>query len=226
MRRASSVVGVAAALTTISLVGSSAWAASCPTVATPISVYTAAGFSCNVDGVIFSGMTITVSSGSIGNATITALDPTLTAPENALELIYSAGNGTATDFTWQYTVAAAAGFILTDAASSLTGVAPATLSESLLGDGNPSPFPTSVGHITLSLPGAPTGFTSITPPQFSLLAVKDQATGAPGEASALINGFSVSRVPGPIVGGGMMPGLIAACGALIGLARRRRRRTA
>jgi hypothetical protein len=225
MRRVSSFVGVgAAALITLPLSALSAWGAPCPTVATALSVYTAPGFSCNVDGVTFSGVTVTVNTGSIGtNPTITAL--TL-GNENSLELNYSAGGvGNTTDFTWQYTVTAALGSLITDAASQLTGLAPASLSETLSGNGNPTPFPGVVGSISLVLPGTPSGFTLITPPQQSLLAVKDQLTGAAGEASALINGFSVSAVPGPIVGAGL-PGLIAACGALIGLARRRRQRTA
>jgi hypothetical protein len=171
--------------------------------------------------VIFSGMTINVTQGMIGTATITA---ETIGNENALELDYSAGNGTATDFRWEYTVTAAPGFILTDAASSLTGVA-GTLGESLLGNGNPSPGGTLVGSISLGPVLPASEIISIVPPQFSLLAVKDQATGATGEASALINGFSVSAVPGPIVGAGL-PGLVTACGALIGLARRRRQRTA
>jgi hypothetical protein len=164
-------------------------------------------------------MTLNVNNGSIGSSpTITAL---IIGNENALELNYAAGSGAATDFTWQYTVTAAPGFILTDASASLVGIPPATLAETLFGNGNPSPFPQIVGSITLLT--APSSQTiNIAPPQFSLLAVKDQATGAAGEASALINGFSVTPVPGPVVGAGL-PALIAACGGLIGLARRRRR---
>jgi hypothetical protein len=225
-----SLVGVAAALIVTPLMGLPAWAdAACPTAA--LSVYTAAGFSCQVGEVIFSGISLVVTNGSIGsNPTIT---PLIAGNENSLELSYSAptpiGNppvAVETDFTWTYTVTAAPGFFLTDAASSLTGFSgPATLVENLFGNGNPSPFPDVVGQILLSLPATVSGTTSITPPQFSLLAVKDQKTGADGEASALINGYSVTPVPGPIVGAGL-PGLAAACVGLIGLARRRRRQIA
>ena len=233
MLKVRSLVGAAAALIATPLMGLPAWAdvAACPTAPTPLSVYTAAGFSCSVGEVIFSVMSLVVTNGSIGsNPTIT---PLIVGNENSLELSYSAptriGNppvAVETDFTWTYTVTAALGFILTDAASSLTGFSgPATLAENLFGNGNPSPFPDQVGQILLSLPTTVSGTTSITPPQFSLLAVKDQKTGADGEASALINGFSVTPVPGPIVGAGL-PGLAAACVGLIGLPRRRRRQIA
>src|SRR5438128_5423683 len=48
MLRVSSLVGVAAALIATPLLGATAWAAAC--VSAPVAVYTAAGFSCFVDG--------------------------------------------------------------------------------------------------------------------------------------------------------------------------------
>jgi hypothetical protein len=209
------------AMGAVGFLGASLSAHAGPCVTAPVATYTAAGFSCNVDGVTFSNLSLTVNTGSIGSSP--TISPLILGNENSLEVNYSAGGGTTTDFTFQFTVTAALGSLLTDAFASLTGLPPASLSESLLGNGNPSLG--SVGNISLILPGTSTQTISITPPQFSLLAVKDQLTGANGEASALINGFSVSAVPGPIVGAGL-PGLIAACGGLIGLARRRRLRTA
>ena len=67
MRRVSSFVGMgAAALITLPLSALSAWAGACSTAATPIYVYTTAGFSCNVGEVTFSNMSVTVNTGSIG----------------------------------------------------------------------------------------------------------------------------------------------------------------
>ena len=72
MRRVSSVVGVAAALTTMSVMASPAWSAPC--VSAPVATYTAAGFSCSVDGLTFSNVVVntTVSNGgsvTLGNFT-------------------------------------------------------------------------------------------------------------------------------------------------------------
>jgi hypothetical protein len=80
--------------------------------------------------------------------------------------------------------------------------------------------------VSLSLSGP--GSTTATFAPINFLHVnKDKVdiSGAAGFAttSILVNAFS--QVPGPIVGAGL-PGLVAACGVLIGLARRRRRQIA
>jgi hypothetical protein len=224
MRKATSIAGVAAALITTALIGSPAWGAPCAatsllgqTTGNPISFNLMGGgtaTSCSVDGVTFSNMTLTVNSGSIG--TNPNLLPIILGNEAGFQLNYAAGNGINTDFTWTFT---ASGNMLSDAFAQLTGTPPASLVENLTSNGNPTP-PTTLATINLSLPGVTSQTVTYTP-QFSLLAVKDQFTGAVGSTSSLINAFSLSAVPGPIVGAGL-PGLIAACGGLVALARRRR----
>ena len=215
MRKASSVVGVAAALTTIALMGSPAWGAACLATTftpsgNPINFNVQGGgtaTSCSVDGVTFSNVIITQNTGSIGAPT---LIPTTLGNESGFQL--NSGAAGPADFTWSLT---AAGNLLGDAFASLTD-ANATLLENIMSNGNPTP-PGTIA--TISLSGTSSQTVNFTP-QMQVVAVKDQMTFAGGQASSLIDAFSL--VPAPIVGAGL-PGLIAACGGLLGLARRRRR---
>jgi hypothetical protein len=224
MVKCRSFVCVAVALAAIPLMGLPAWAADClatslagQTTGNPITFSTSAGLatSCSVDGVTFSNMTLSVNNGSIG--TNPTLLPIILGNEAGFQLNYAAGNGTNTDFTWTFT---ASGNMLSDAFAQLTGTPPASLVENLTSNGNPTP-PTTLATINLSLPGVTSQTVTYTP-QFSLLAVKDQFTGAVGSTSSLINAFSLSAVPAPLAGAGL-PGLVAACGGLLALARRRRK---
>jgi hypothetical protein len=216
MLKVMSVVAAAGAVIALPLMGSTAWSAAC--TPGPISGYESS--SCSVGPVTFGPIAFANPVGNVGNVTVT---PITIGNENSLEFNYSAGNGTASDVVFTYTVSAAPGSLLTDAFAQFTGVAPATLGETFDANGNPSAAGMLVGEIMLAAPGSQV--IGISPPQTSLLQVKDQATQATGEASALINGFSTSSVPGAIVGAGL-PGLVAALGALVAMARRRRKQLA
>jgi hypothetical protein len=232
MLKVRSLVGVAAVLIVTPLMGLPAWADTCANTNlslvsganSPVLFNTASsglqGF-CNFDGLTFSNMSFQINLGSLGTSPSIIFETQ--GNEIGMNLGYTPSGATA-DFVWKFTVTADPGLIITDAFAQLTGHAPATLDETLSSTGNPTP-PTTVGqiHLDLSLPNGSSGFTNITPPQFQLIATKNQFTGVGGDASSLFNGFSL--VPGPVAGAGL-PGLVAACGGLIGLARRRRRQIA
>jgi hypothetical protein len=213
-------LGVAATLITTPLVGLPAWGAPC--VSAPVAVYTAAGFSCSVDGFTFSNIVVNTTVSNGGSVTLGNFTPVNPLPgEFGLLLNYTAlaptANATA-DVAWTYNVA---GSFINDAflalAGNTTGSGQAQVSE-----------PLSNG-IVLSL-NAPGSTTATFAPTSSLFVMNDQidfvgAAGGTSTTSALTNAFSLVPVPAPIAGAGL-PGLVVACGGLAALARRRRRRVA
>jgi hypothetical protein len=233
MLKVRSLVGFAAALVAMPLMGLPAWGAACSLIAQPsngsnVGDYVSLGSTgCDVGPVTFYNITVSVVTGGDPQGTVTLgnfIPVTFAGPtgetEYGLALHYDASalppSGTA-DVSWIYNVKAADGFALSDAFLSLAG--------NISNGGSITVSEILSNGITLSLDGAGIDFQTFLTPVGSLLAQKDQAThsnGGSATTSILTNAYSV--VPGPIAGAGL-PGLVAACGGLIGLARRRRRQT-
>jgi hypothetical protein len=218
--RVRSLVGVAAAVIATPFIGLPAWGAAC--VNAPVGTYTAPGFSCNVDGLLFSNLVVNVTTGNGGSVTLGNFSPFSFDNEFGLVLNYTAlapvANATA-DITWDYNVSAIPPLLISDAFLSLagntTGSGAAQVSESLS------------NGVILSLI-APGSTTATFTPIGSLFVLKDQVdfvgpAGGTSTTSAVTNAFS--PVPGPLAGAGL-PGMIAACSGLLALVRRRRQRNA
>jgi len=215
------LLGSSAAVVGVLGATAAAQAGVCPTA--PVSTYTMAGFSCSVDNgaITFSNIKVTTSVSNGGSVLLTQFAPFQFGNEFGLTLTYTAtatGPTSTADVTWSYDVAGAIEDAFLQLVASDTGSGVSAVTEVLLGK-PPQPNP-------LQLFGS--GSTMETfPLQTSLQVTKDQvnSTGQPpgfASASSLTNAFSV---PAPVVGAGL-PGLIAACGGLLALARRRRQKAA
>jgi len=222
MKKVSLLAGVAA-LATLPFVAP-ALSATCVTGS--VATYTTANFSCTLGDLSFSNFTVTTlvsNGGSVVLGNFTPFSQVINGVlETGLTLNYDANApaghvpAATADVSWLFTVTGLNGTLITDVYASLTGTT--TL------DGTARLGETFSNGATLSLltPGSTTVNFA---PVGSLSLSKDQAdhanTGS-SETSLLTNAFSTTAIPGPIVGAGL-PGLIAACAGLIGLARRRRR---
>jgi len=219
MGKRASLYGAAALSILPILVGGQALAAPCASAS--VATYTAAGFSCNVDGFTFSNIVVNTTVSNGGSVVLGNFTPVNPAPgEFGLLLNYTAlapsANATA-DITWTYNVSGSP--TISDAylafAGNTTGSGQAQVSE-VLSNG-----------ITLSL-NAPGSTVREFSPIASLFVMKDQvdfvgADGGSSTTSALTNAFS-APVPGPLAGAGF-PGLVSAAG-LIFLGRRRKSKLA
>jgi hypothetical protein len=215
MLKVSSLVGFAAALIATPLLGSPAWSLAASCVSGTEASYEALGTTgCSVGQLTFFNIEITLSSLNGGVIGALAIDPFNQFGEFGLKLTYIAqANAGSTDLTLSMGVIGPPPIV--DAFASLTGSGNATLSEQIFNGLTGQ----QIGDIQLT---ANTSTTIFFPPTTQIFAVKDQ-TGFPGSTtSVLIDAFSV---PGPIVGAGL-PGLVAACGGLLALVRRRRQQMA
>ncbi len=213
--------GVVAAVA-LATSGSSAWTATCATA--PVATYTTAGFTCTVDGLTFSDFAVNVTTAGGGSVILGSFTPftgiIAGVLESGLSLTYTAlapVAGASADIAWTYVVTGSVPII--DAFLALAG--------NTSGSGVASVSEILSNGVVLSL-NAPGSTTAVFAPISTLGVFKDQIdfvgpTGGFSTTSILTNAFST--VPGPVVGAGL-PGLVLACGGLIALARRRRRRVA
>jgi hypothetical protein len=175
---------------------SSALAAACATAS--VSVYEAAGFSCNVGPVTFSDLSVLSTTSGSGVVTLSDFSP-FTAMVNGvtefgLNLSYASNTGTTpgsqADLSWTYAVSGVPSLI--DAFATFAGTTTGTGTEDL------SEVLSNGVSLTLHAPGATSAtFSAIG----SLSVVKDQSdfAGSAGSADSSIlgNAFSVKGVPEP-----------------------------
>jgi hypothetical protein len=218
MRRVSSVVGVAAALTIMSFLGAPDMAAAAPCITTTLNNWLVSGFSCTVGNETFSNFSyspdgfkgtnglsnVPASSVGVGPSVLTTAGPGLQFNAN-----WQNTGTTALDAAIGFTVTAPATTPIADFHLLLNGVVGSVLDVATLSNGVTLTSSDNLEHAI--------SFAPVT----SLLVTDDIGVNPGGSVSILDKQFS--QVPGPVVGAGL-PGLIAACGGLLALARRRRRK--
>jgi hypothetical protein len=224
MRRVSSVVGVAAAVITTSFLAAPDMAKAAACGVTTLDVWLGIpNFSCTVGNLTFSNFFynpdgINVPATSVGVAgvnpdAVTGLPGLLF---NANWQNTNAPGGAKDDVFINFTVASTAATI-TDFSLALDGLMGSVTDVATL------TFPSGAPALTLSSSDNNTHTISF-PAAVQTVNVQDDIGINPGGVVSSAH-KTFSQVPGPIVGAGL-PGLVAACGGLLALARRRRRQCA
>jgi hypothetical protein len=211
-----SVVGVAAALITTSFLGAPDMAAAAPCGSTTLDVWLVSGFSCTVGDKTFSGFAYQQDgfNGTLGRSNVPAtsvgVGPAFTTagPGVGFNAFWNNTGTTSADALIAFTVTAPATTPITDFHLLLAGVVGSVLDVASLSNGVTVSSSDNLEHAAT--------FAPVT----SLLVIDDIGVNPGGSITAVEKQFS--QVPGPIVGAGL-PGLVMACGALLALARRRRR---
>jgi len=215
MRRVSSVVGVAAALITTSFIVAPDMAAAAPCGTTTLNNWLVSGFSCTVGDQTFSNFSYSPDGFTLVPASSVGVGPSV---------LTTAGPGLQFNALWANTgttnLDAAIGFDVTSATpitdfhlqlNGVLGPVGSVLDAATLSNGVSLSSSDNLEH---AISFAPVTFLHVT----------DDIGVFPGGSVSIVD-KQFSEIPGPVVGAGL-PGLVMACGGLLGLARRRRRRTA
>jgi hypothetical protein len=209
-------IGFAAALLAMPLMGSPAWSAPCGS--TTLDNWLVAGFSCTVGDKTFSNFFYQQDgfNGLNGHSNVPAssvgVGPAFTAdPGLTFNAFWNNAGTTSADAVISFMVTAPAATPIVDFELMLGGVVGSVLDVASLSNGVTVSSSDNLLH------------RATFPPVTSLLVIDDIGVNPGGTVSLVEKQFS--QIPGPIAGAGV-PGLIAACGGLLALARRRRKQPA